>query len=700
MKIDRSFLRSKVARRIFIVFILCALVPISGLTILSYFQVSGELKTQSMEQLYNSAKVHGLSIYERFLLVETNLHILSAAINHAGRGAAGLNAKEIIGDQALKQFTALAVIKKTGEIDPIHGELKEVSLEFLNDSIKQNTGKTDIVFKDNEDLPSSVYMVLCLTPEDPGSDWLIGQLDIASLWGIGHENLLPPLTDLCIVTQFRKILVSSFPVSETVLNKILIKNDGKRSNFFRYDDKGKSYYISYRPMFLQSRFDGTNVSVVLRRAETEVMRPLADFKKTFPLVVLLSVWIVLLLSLSFIRKSLDPLEELKKGTVRLAQRDFKTQVTVTSKDEFEDLADSFNRMSRQLGRHFDALTTRSKIDRAVLSSLSVKKIVNTALKRMYLFFSCDSISINIAMDKKPTTYHGYVLTDIGVRKTQEEFFNITLDDQHLLTKKKTMLMVDLTKESPSYLARSAMENMASFLVLPLFFDGVLKGTIALGFKESKAHSEEDLNQARQIADQVTVALSNSSLVDALEKLNLGTLEALARTVDAKSAWTAGHSERVAQLSVRIARVLGMDETRVETLKRAAYLHDIGKIGISLSILDKPGRLTEQEYEAIKDHPAIGARILEPIEAYADVIPMVLQHHEKFNGQGYPHGLAGEEISMGARIMAVADVYDAVASDRPYRQGWIEEKAINMITEEAGGHFDPNVVDAFLTAISE
>ena len=700
MKLDQSFLKSKVARRIFVLFILCALIPISALTVISYFQVSKELKSQSGEQLYNSAKVHGLSVYERFLFLETNLNIFSAALNDTVRGSAPLEGKEIIGEKALKRFTALALMKKSGKTHPIHGELKGFSLELLNKSIKKRTNKTAIIFKNNTHSPSSVYMVVRLNPDDPQSDKLIGQVEISSLWGIGHQNLLPPLTDLCIVTQFRKILVTSFPANDKILNKIMIKNDGKKSNVFLYSDEDQDYYISYRPVFLQSGFDSANISVVLRRAKAEVMRPIADFKKIFPLVVLLSIWVVLLLSFSFIRKSLDPLEQLKKGTLRIAQRDYKSQVTVKSKDEFKDLADSFNLMSQQLDRHFDEVTTRSKIDRAVLSSLSVKKIVNTALKRMYVFFSCDSISINIAMDKNPTTYHGYILTNIQVRKTQEEFFNMSLDDQQVLTKNKACVMVDLTKESPSYLAQAAMKDMNSFLILPLFFDGSLKGTVAIGFKKSKNYSNEDINQARQIADQVAVALSNSSLVDALEKLNLGTLEALARTVDAKSKWTAGHSERVTNLSVKIARVLGLTKKQVEAIKRGAYLHDIGKIGVPLSILDKPARLTEEEFETIKDHPTIGAQILEPIEAYADVIPMVLQHHEKFNGKGYPHGIAGEEISLGGRIMAVADVYDAVVSDRPYRQGWIEEKAIKMIKEEAGEHFDPKVVDAFLTAISE
>ena len=201
-----------------------------------------------------------------------------------------------------------------------------------------------------------------------------------------------------------------------------------------------------------------------------------------------------------------------------------------------------------------------------------------------------------------------------------------------------------------------------------------------------------------MADQVMVALSNSSLVEDLEKLNIGTLEALARAVNAKSAWTAGHSERVTSLSLKIAKVMGYTTKELEVLRRAAFLHDIGKIGVPLSIFDKPGKLNDEEFNKIKDHPLIGLRILEPISAYEDVLPVISQHHAKFNGKGYPYGLSGEDIALGARILAVADVYDAVVSDRPYRDDWVEEKAIKMITEEAGGHFDPKVVKAFLAAI--
>lgn len=318
---------------------------------------------------------------------------------------------------------------------------------------------------------------------------------------------------------------------------------------------------------------------------------------------------------------------------------------------------------------------------------------------MYQFFGCNTIGISLAIDKKPLAYHSYISTDIKVRKLADEYNNISKADENRLLEKNQYIMIDLERETPGYVAPSIAKNMKKVLVLPLIMNQVLEGTIALGFSSKSDLPEEDLTQARQIADQVMVALSNSFLVEKLEKLNLGTLEALARTVDAKSAWTAGHSERVMQLAVKIARIMGMKEDCVETLRRGAYLHDIGKIGIPMAILNKPGKLSDEEFNLIKQHPDIGVRILEPIEAYSDVLPTVAQHHEKYDGTGYPLGLKGEEISINGRIMAVADVYDALVSDRPYRQGWIEEKGVNIIKEDSGSHFDPKVVDAFLIAIS-
>lgn len=204
----------------------------------------------------------------------------------------------------------------------------------------------------------------------------------------------------------------------------------------------------------------------------------------------------------------------------------------------------------------------------------------------------------------------------------------------------------------------------------------------------------DLEQAGHLARQLAVALANAGLLRELKELNMGTLNALARTVDAKSSWTAGHSERVTQLSFQLGKTMGLSMEQLNDMRTAAYLHDIGKIGIPLSILDKPGPLTDDEFDRIRRHPSIGARILDPISAYRRLIPIVEQHHERYDDRGYPHGLAGEAIHPLARIMAVADAYDAMVSDRPYRKGMPLAKVRSIIHEESGRQFDPEVVNAF------
>lgn len=181
----------------------------------------------------------------------------------------------------------------------------------------------------------------------------------------------------------------------------------------------------------------------------------------------------------------------------------------------------------------------------------------------------------------------------------------------------------------------------------------------------------------------------------LDRLNWGTLTALARAIDAKSPWTAGHSERVTEYALKLGRRFKLTQEELDNLHRAGLLHDIGKIATPAQILDKPGKLTQEEYQSICKHPKAGARILEPIEDYAEIVPIVMQHHERFDGKGYPNGVAGENICLGARILAVADVFDALSSERPYRAAMDVNRAIEIIKEGSGSQFDPKVVEAFL-----
>jgi HD-GYP domain-containing protein (c-di-GMP phosphodiesterase class II) len=169
---------------------------------------------------------------------------------------------------------------------------------------------------------------------------------------------------------------------------------------------------------------------------------------------------------------------------------------------------------------------------------------------------------------------------------------------------------------------------------------------------------------------------------------------LASALDARDPYTAGHSSRVCEFSCAIARRMEFDPDELDRLRIGALLHDIGKIGIPDAILRKPGRLTDEEFDLIKKHPEIGRRILEGVNGFAPYLGIVELHHENWDGSGYPHGLRGGEVPLSARIVHVADAYDAMTSDRPYRPGMHCDVAIRILKEHAGGQFDPDVVEVF------
>ncbi|MFH0726825.1 MAG: HD domain-containing phosphohydrolase [Pseudomonadota bacterium] len=691
-----SIFRSKVARRIFILFICCALFPLCVMALLAFSQVSTQLKEQSVEQLSKSAKAHGVSIYERLLFIENDLQLIGMSVFERTDGEKSTQLSETLNQTLLRRLKAVALIRSSGDMTPIHGDIA-----FSPEALLQNASRGDknvlrFSYEPLSEFPARVFMLVHSAAGKATPDWLVGEIDPLYLWGIGHENILPPMTDLCILDPYRKVLVSSFAVSSDLLLRVSAGEATETSRWFEYSQDKDSYIATYWPLFLKSNFISDNLIVVLRRAKSDVLAPLAQFKKIFPFVVLLTLWVVLLLSLIYIRKSLIPLEKLKDGTLRVAERHFDTRIGITTGDEFEELSRSFDWMTSQLDKHFHALTARSEIDRAVLSAVRTKKIIETSLKKISGFFQCNAIGMGLFRSKQPDSVHTYGYTFGDEEKFIEDYLRIVKNEEEMLSKTIEHLQVDLRTSRPSYVSPAIAEGMRAGLVLPLFVHHALIGFIVICHVDEKAYEQDDLNHARQLANQVAIALSNAYLIEDLESLNWGTLEALARTVDAKSQWTAGHSERVAMLSVKIAQVMGCGQKEIDLIQRAGFLHDIGKIGIPVSILDKPSALTPEEYEIVKQHSAIGAKILEPIEAYAEVIPIVLQHHEKYGGKGYPNGLSGDGIVLGARILAVADVFDAVASDRPYRQGWIEEKAINLITENAGKDFDPLVVEAFLS----
>src|SRR5215212_3884787 len=205
----------------------------------------------------------------------------------------------------------------------------------------------------------------------------------------------------------------------------------------------------------------------------------------------------------------------------------------------------------------------------------------------------------------------------------------------------------------------------------------------------------DSKLLNSIANESAIYLENAMLFEDVHGLMMGLLHSLTSAVDAKDAYTCGHSERVAMLAKIIAQEAGLTEGEAERIYMAGLLHDVGKIGVPESVLQKPGRLTPEEFEHMKKHPEIGARILADVKQLKPIIPGVLHHHERYDGKGYPHGLAGRDIPLMGRIICLADCFDAMTSNRTYRKALPLEVALTEIRRCSSTQFDPRLTEAFL-----
>ncbi|MFG0331356.1 MAG: HD domain-containing phosphohydrolase [Phycisphaerales bacterium] len=237
----------------------------------------------------------------------------------------------------------------------------------------------------------------------------------------------------------------------------------------------------------------------------------------------------------------------------------------------------------------------------------------------------------------------------------------------------------------------------SLLVHPIMRSNKVVGVVLAAEKDAEAGdiSSVDIKLIATMTSQLQIFLDNVGLYEDVQLMFLGTLEALSSAIDAKDRYTCGHSERVALLSRDLAHAIGLGDEVVERVHISGLVHDVGKIGVPEAVLCKPGRLTDAEFDLVKKHPEIGARILKDIPHFDDIIPGVMFHHEKYDGRGYPHGLAGEDIPLFGRIIAIADSFDAMSSTRTYRAARPRTEVIEEIARCAGSHFDPDFAKLFI-----
>lgn len=681
-----TFLRSRVARRIFALFVLCALLPIAALAIISFLQVTRQLKEQSFARLQQASKSLGMSTVERLRLLETEMRMIGSRVSAGVQD--GILPPQTLGENLQERFKGLERVTEDGRHIAVLGRVG--NRPTLTPAAQRHilSGKTVVSSAAGPNGNSGVFMSCAIDPRNPARGMLLAEINTTYLWS---DYMLPPRTELCVLSESQQILSCTRGTPPSIRAQFTAKTGFLSRGQFEWNDAGKEFLASYWMIPLRFDYFTPGWTVVLSESNADVLAPVAKFKQTFPLVILMALWVVLLLSIAQIRRSLVPLEKLQEGTHRIAGKDFDSRVTVTSGDEFEELAGSFNAMAYRLGRQFNALTTISEIDRAVLSALDTEKIVETVLTRLPEILPCDFASVTLLEPETPGTVRTYVP---GTGKEKWWRLPVRPEDMQKLRDHPQSLLISADEDLPTFLAPLKRFGVHSILLLPIFLEQELSGIINVGYRNSPTYTPDDLAPARQLADQVAVALSNARLIEKLRQLSWGTLTALARAIDAKSGWTGGHSERVTSLAMELAQVMGYKGKDLERMHRGGLLHDIGKIGTPANILDKPGKLTPEELKIMREHVKLGAHILEPIPGFSELLPIVLHHHEWFDGSGYPAGLAGEAISLEGRIFAVADCFDALASDRPYRAGLPRERVIAMIEEGSGRQFDPKVVEAF------
>jgi HD-GYP domain-containing protein (c-di-GMP phosphodiesterase class II) len=287
---------------------------------------------------------------------------------------------------------------------------------------------------------------------------------------------------------------------------------------------------------------------------------------------------------------------------------------------------------------------------------------------------------------EPVLYGQVALPESQLRRLADALL------RELTNRKSPLLINDLARDKQfNWLASYARHLLA----VPLQRQEEVLGCLFALDKTAAEFDSVDSKLLNSIANESAIYLENARLFDDVHGLMMGLLHSLTSAVDAKDAYTCGHSERVAMLSRTLAQEARLSDHHADRIYMAGLLHDVGKIGVPESVLQKTGRLTPEEFEQMEKHPQIGARILRDIRQIEDIIPGVLHHHERYDGKGYPAGLAGEGIPVMGRIICLADCFDAMTSNRTYRAGMPIEVALAEIRRCAGTQFDPALAEAFL-----
>jgi putative nucleotidyltransferase with HDIG domain len=679
--------RTKVAGRILALFFVGAIVPVLLLAGLTFRAVSSQLSNQSEAQLRQ--------------LLGGSVQIMPHQLVAAGAWAEAVDGVLLTG-LPLQGGAAPALIPSVDSLALEEGGVRLAAVGSMGATLPLSEAE-------RSRLAGGAPILRTITGPG-GSDVHLGvpsstqgrvvwvDLVADSLWEAALILAADPrVSDLCVLDAESRPFVCKQGTGSGLPGAVPTRAErtsaGGVAGVVEVDTPDGRQIAAWRSIFLRSSFGVPEWLIVVSESTESVYAPVASFSYNLPLVLAVGLGLVFLLANLLVKRTMEPLVQLSSGTERIARHDLTARVEVGSDDEFGQLASSFNTMADRLSRQFRLIEAAAEVDRAVIEEGDASAASRALMggigellpvdRAGLLLFDPGNDGLSILFQSDPSG-----ISVAGVPK------ETTPDDLPWLKESAPYQIVTPNRVPEVFSAAEVGSSGGRVLIAPLAVRGTFVGAMALEVGADATWTDDDMAQALQLVHQASVALNELRLRRETLEMGWEALGALAIAIDAKSQWTSGHSERVSELATGLAGRLELSIEQRDLLHRGGLLHDIGKIGVSTEVLDYPGKLDDAMRQAIEAHPAIGARILEPIKVFRPLIPIVRHHHERWDGKGYPDGLAGTDIPYLARILAVADVYDAMKSARPYRPALSKEIVLEHILEGAGSAFDPELVEPF------
>ena len=621
-KVKREFFRSMVAKRVFFLFVLCSLIPLTALAYLAYTEVTKQLYSQASTRLHMASKSAAMSLIERLQLLEDDLASALPDYKYGTPVVSNSSANKYY-EHLGKQFTGVIFLAEHDRKINLLGSITDPPRLNEDQQIHIRENKTLIVHRVRNNKPVKIFMIRALDSAHPDRNLVIGEIRQEYLWG--SDGFTSPEYECLICDRAMNVLFTSFkehsPLKE--LGNAYTKNK-KSAGQFTWQHKETKYLAGYSTIFMAPQFHD-NWIMVNSQPETDIFRPLYLFKRIFLLVVLLTFLVILFLSYRQIKKYLIPIEILQDATRRIAKKDFSRQVKIESNDEFAELGSSFNTMAKHLDKQFKVLTAINQIGIALSAERDTTRFMEIVLEGAKTITSADGCALYtrgkdskltlsiMKIDALPLIDYDYTKNNIplyddnGTPNSRNCIVHSMLDDITVAIP-DIYTTRDFDSSDSRNFDRQTTYHTQSLLNVPMKNHenesiGVLQliNKIDKFSQEIIPFSEEDQRIIETIASQAAVALSKNQLIEDFKRLFDSLIELIAKAIDQKSPHTGEHCRRVPELTMMLAEAVinqnegafkdfTLTEEELYELRVAALLHDCGKVTTPVHIVDKATRL--------------------------------------------------------------------------------------------------------------